>query len=118
MLAKFRSEYCRLNNITHLPFTVGEDDLGDVLEELVSVSRKWYNIGIKLRVPLGTLDNIEYQYSDVLTCLRKMLTEWIKRADPLPTWEELADALESRTVGETTHAQQLRSKYCTSVAGM
>jgi len=41
-----------------------------------------------------------------------MLSTWLKRTNPPPTWEGLAEALESPPVGEGHLAQQLRDKYC------
>ena len=107
--------YCyRIINFLVIIYS-GVDDLADVLEELLDVSHKWYNIGLKLKVSLGELDNIEYKELDSHTSLRRMLTCWLKQIDPLPTWEALADALESRMIGESKHGQRLRSKYCTEV---
>ena len=96
-------------------FAVGVDSLREVLEEVASVSHKWYNVGLQLGLPSGTLETIKYQYSDAPTCMREMLIHWLKGTDPPPTWEALADALESRTVDEAQLAQQLRSKYCALV---
>ena len=98
---------------SHCPATsLGPDDLSDVLEELLDISGKWYNIGLRLRLRTGDLENIRYQNPDVPTCLREMLLHWLKKLDPPPTWERLACALESRTVGEPWLAEQLRIKYC------
>ena len=47
-----------------------------------------------------------------------MLAYWLRRLDPPPTWEALAEALESCTVGEAALAQQLKSKYSMSIPGM
>ena len=95
----------------------GVGDLVDVWEKLLDVSHKWYDLGLKLRLPLGALDSIKYQHLDAPTSMREMLTSWLKKVDPPPTWEALANALESRVVGEPQLAQQLRSKYCTTVQG-
>ena len=86
------------------------------MEELLDVSHKWYNIGLKLKVSLGELDKIELECRgvDTHTSLRKMLACWLKQIDPPPTWKALADALESRMIGESKLGQQLRSKYCTA----
>ena len=102
------------HNITfHCPVTsLGPDDLNDVRRELLDVSKKWYDIGLELRLQPGDLENIECQNQDIRICLRKMLLHWLKKVDPPPTWERLACALESRTVGEPRLAEQLRTKYC------
>ena len=92
--------------------SLGVDDLNDVRKELLDVSSKWYDIGLELRLRTGNLENIRYQNPDAPTCLREMLLHWLKQVDPPPTWEGLACALESPTVGEPRLAEQLRTKYC------
>ena len=83
-----------------------------VLNELVDVSDKWFNLGLNLKLGMGTLKRIQKQYPDLSEALREMLFHWLKKVDPPPTWEGLACALESRTVGEPRLAEQLRTKYC------
>ena len=85
-------------------------DLSCVREELLDVSHKWFDIGLKLKLSVGTLERVRDQYSDPATALREMLLHWLKKIDPPPTWEGLACALESRTVGEPRMAEQLRIK--------
>ena len=87
-------------------------DLSCVREELLDVSHKWFDIGLKLRLSVGTLERIRDQYSNPSISLREMLLHWLKKVDPPPTWEGIACALESRTVGEPRLAEQLRTKYC------
>ena len=45
-----------------------------------------------------------------------MLACWLNTIDPPPTWEALADVLESPIIGNAVLAEQLRSKYCASVS--
>ena len=98
--------------------SLGPDNLNDVRKELWDISVKWYDIGLELRLRTGVLENIRYQNQDAPTCLREMLLQWLKKVDPPPTWEGVACALESRTVGEPRLAEQLRTKYCkTEAAG-
>ena len=92
--------------------SLGVSDLSCVREELLDVSHKWFDIGLKLQLSVGTLECIRDQYPSLSTSLREMLLHWIKKVDPPPTWEGLACALESRTVGEPRLAEQLRTKYC------
>ena len=87
-------------------------DLSCVREELLDVSTKWFDIGLKLKLSVGTLECVRDQYRDPFTSLREMLLHWLKTVDPPPTWEGLACVLESRTVGEPRLAEQLRTKYC------
>ena len=92
--------------------SLGVSDLSCVREELLDVSHKWFDIGLKLQLSVGTLECIRDQYPSPSTSLREMLLDWLKKVDPPPTWEGLACALESRTVGEPRLAEQLRTKYC------
>ena len=91
---------------------LGVSDLSCVLEELLDVSHKWFNLGLKLQLSVGTLELVRDQYPDSSTALREMLLHWLKKVDPPPTWEGLACTLESRTVREPRLAEQLRTKYC------
>lgn len=91
------------------------DDLGDVLEETLCSSTKWYKIGLRLRVPVPKLDGIRSQFSDQEECLCEMLKEWLKgAAGTKPTWEVLIEALKSQTVREPRLAHQLEAKHCQS----
>ena len=100
--------------IKHSP-GLGVDDLGDVLEETLSSSIKWYNIGLRLKVPVAKLDSIGSQFSDPGECLREVLKEWLKgTAGTKPAWGVLVEALRSQTVGESQLADQLETKHCHS----
>ena len=79
---------------------------------LINVQARWYHIGVELRLPEGTLSAIRTQFSDLTDCLTEMCTKWLKRIDPPPTWDALANVVESPTVGEEHLAQQLRKTYC------
>ena len=92
--------------------SLGPDSLKDVRKELWNISAKWYDIGLELGLRTGVLENIRYQNPDAPTCLREMVFHWLKKVDPPPTWEGLACALESCTVGEPRLAEQMRTKYC------
>ena len=92
--------------------SLGVSDLSRVREELLDVSHKWFDIGLKLKLSVGTLECVRDQYPNPSTALREMLHLWLKKVDPPPTWEGLACALESRTVREPQLSEQLRTKYC------
>ena len=96
-----------------------ETDLGCVLEEVIDAQAEWYNVGLKLQVRPGTLDGIKLQYHNPKDALREMLKEWLKMANPRPTWKALVNALGSRAVGKVKMATELEHKYCPtlSVAG-
>ena len=91
---------------------LGIKDLAMVRGALIDVCTKWYHIGVELRLSEGTLSAIRTQFSDLTDCLTEMCTKWLKRIDPPPTWDALANAVESPSVGEEYLAQQLRKTYC------
>ena len=80
-------------------FTSGIDTLFDVKKALNTVSAKWYNIGIALRLNPNTLDGIQTSKGgDPSTCLSSMLTEWLKKNYNVekfgePTWQWLVDVV-------------------------
>lgn len=71
-------------------------------------------MGLALKVPQATLAAIEADYAKAGDRLREMLTCWLKRVDPPPTWEALAKALRSATVDCGDVAQAIEVKYVCS----
>ena len=88
------------------------DDLNTVLEELYEARTKWYFVGLKLKVPVDTLDSIKTQSDDPNECLLQALKHWLKMVDPKPTWQALVDALRGRLVEEHQLANSIEEKYC------
>ena len=88
------------------------DDLVTVRKELHEARTKWYDIGLELKVPVGTLDSIEAQSDDAKKCLLDTLKHWLKTVDPKPTWQALVDALRSCVVEENQLANSLEEKHC------
>ena len=88
------------------------NDLKDVRGAIYEARPKWYDIGIELRLTIGTLDAIRDACpNDAGDCLTRMCIAWLKRINPPPSWAALASALESPPVGEGHLAQQLKNKY-------
>ena len=92
--------------------TLSVDDLADVWENVHPVLPQWYNIGLKLSVPVNTLDNIRAQFRHLNICLQETLINWLVM-NPNPTWRVLVDALRSPIVGELALADKIERKYLT-----
>ena len=92
------------------------DDLYTVWDAVYDVQSKCYDIGIMLKVPVGTLGSIRAEYSKSSDQLREILTVWLKTATQR-TWQTLADALKSRIVGEPKLASDIEAKYCQGTPG-
>ena len=84
------------------------------MEELNDTRAKWYDIGLQLRLRVGTLDAISEQYDDPSHCLRESLKTWLKTCPSLLTWKNIVDALRCSTVGEVRLAADLEQKYCSA----
>ena len=90
---------------------LGPDDLCDVLEAIFTVKHKWYYIGLKLRIPHHTLDDIETNKANTTDCLTEMLKRWLSSTSPPPTWSGIIQALSSVSVGEKRLAEGIKKKY-------
>jgi len=87
-------------------------DLKTVLKTIIDAHAKWYYIGLQLEIPAGDLDGLAANNMVARDCLRETLAFWLRRVQPLPTWERLANALKNRTVGEWKLAKKIEDKYC------
>ena len=75
------------------------------------MSARWYNLGLQLKVRVGTLNSIRADFSAPKHQLREMLKAWLTTGDA-PSWRTLIAALRSRMVGESHLAAALEAKYC------
>ena len=87
------------------------DDIGCVLEEVLDVSAQWYQLGLQLKVRIGTLDGIRTQFQNPKDQLLEMLKTWLTTSNST-SWKVLIDALRSRSVGASQLADVLETKYC------
>ena len=75
------------------------------------MSADWYDLGLQLKVSIGTLKSIRAEFSAPKHHLREMLNAWLTTGDN-PNWKTLTDALRSRMVGASQLAATLETKYC------
>ncbi len=68
------------------------------------VAHRWKHLGVYLELPPATLDAIarDKQQSSQ-DCLVEILTTWLQRVDPAPTWRAIVEAVEF--LGEVQLAQ-------------
>lgn len=85
------------------------ENLSEVLHLVLDVASKWYELGLQLGVKESNLKNIEHDYggSGVQTCLREMLSVWLKMIDPRPSWERLVSSICHQTVGNPALAEKI-----------
>ena len=69
--------------------------LRHVYRLLYSLAPYWMDIGIFLMLEMSTLRTIERDYRGrSVECLREVLSVWLKRSCPPPTWKDLIEAIE------------------------
>lgn len=75
--------------------------------ELLPVAASWKNIGTLLGIATHVLDTIQANEGRVEDCLREMLSKWLTRVAPKPTWAALADAVEPFNERIAHHIREL-----------
>jgi hypothetical protein len=85
--------------------------LTSVREALFSVRSKWEDIGIELLSKNDTDAIKKEKGNNVVECLTEMLSVYLKRAEPQPSWRSITAALKSNAVGESRLAEELEEKY-------
>ena len=89
-----------------------ELDLSTICEELAEVKYKWWNIGLKLRVPYHKLKEFEKESDPFAAVMNYWLNGNVK--DVQVTWRSIVTALESSSVDERGLAKSIMDKYCQS----
>lgn len=84
--------------------------------ELSSVTHKWYDVGIQLKISYKTLNAIRAinkRNTDI--CLMRVCEEWLlqeKKCSRVPTWSTVVEILKSKVISETELAGQIDQRYC------
>ena len=93
------------------PAILSKPELTDLTGALNKVASEWKGLGVRLRIPVATLDTIEADHSHKSQdCLLEMLKEWLKQqVDPPPSWTVIIDAVEY--LGDKQLGKELREKY-------
>ena len=74
----------------------------DAFKILLPLAQDWKTIGALLGLEEHDIDRIKRDEGGVRDCLRKTVSEWLKQPQPLPTWKDLADAVEEIDQGKAT----------------
>ena len=88
------------------------NDLKAIRTAIWEARSDWQDIGIELGLKVADLDAIEKNnHGNVEKCFSKMLTLWLRRANPPPTWSAMIEALKEPAVGFEDLAEQVESKF-------
>jgi hypothetical protein len=82
-----------------------------VRDALFGVRSKWEHIGIELLSKNDTDAIKTEKCNNVLDCLTEMLSVYLKRAKPEPSWRSIIAALKAKAVGESQLAKALEKKF-------
>ena len=87
----------------------------DVLNLLVGISSKWYDIGLSLGIDDNDLDELSrnVQYTNA-TKLSKVIRKWIDTKSSPVTWETVISAIEGPIVDNKNKADEIRDYLTTS----
>ena len=69
-----------------------------VCDLVQDASSKWYDLGVQLHIKAAELKVIEMKCTDAGSCLREMISTWLRMVDPPPSWVGLITALEHDSV--------------------
>ena len=93
------------------PMKLTSRSLATVRDALFPARSKWEDIGIELLGKNDT-DAIKTEKSNnIVGCLTEMLSVYLKRANPEPSWRSIIAALRANAVGEFQLAKELEEKY-------
>ena len=82
-------------------------ELKQVRDFLFDAREKWFDIGVSSGVGGARLAKIrENCDNEPAACLIEMIREWLRLADPPPTWAALAHVLKSKTINEVELAEK------------
>ena len=88
------------------------EDLRIVQLAILRAARKWYDIGLELRIYPDKLDGIRETYqNNPDDCLRELLKTWLSGDDPNTNWKSIVAALRSPAVGHQYLANKIRVEY-------
>ena len=69
-------------------------DLSETFRELLPIAHEWKSIGVLLKMDPHILDKIQSdEQGKVQSCLREMLSTWVKQIEPQPSLVALAEAV-------------------------
>ena len=86
-------------------FNIGDEDVADVMEQIISIKASYYNLGRALRLNPGELDAIRTSaHCDAGQALNDVVLLWLRQnyrveIHGLPTWRALVEAVDKKTGG-------------------
>eukprot|EP00731_Ephydatia_muelleri_P014968 Em0008g688a len=86
-------------------------NLGDLMNDVAAViPAKWRLVGVQLKLPNGTLDEIQAQNAGCILSFEQVIAKWRSLETSPYTWKTMINALCSPAVGEVKLANKLNAK--------
>jgi len=106
----------------HVPYDISlpHPDLSSlyaVTEDVITLSKHWFHLGLALDLSYHTLEIIEADYpGDSCRCMTEMLKAWLKQKGMVhegrvPSWQALVRALDTPLVGKPEVARMVASAH-------
>ena len=93
----------------------GEADVPKIYNEIFDVRSKSERFGRALGLPKGTVDSILGECQKPENRLLRIIDEFVRQLEPIPTWRIIVDALRTPLVNEPQLAQQIENKHCSGM---
>ena len=90
--------------------TLTPDDAIDVLAELLDAQLHSYILGLKLNLPLSTVDSIHVKYTEPKDRLLHVLIEFTKQVENA-TWRAIVDALRNPVLNLVPLAKRVEAAH-------
>ena len=87
------------------------DDAILILQEIIEVKEKYFVFGLLLKVESNVMYSIHYQHSDPEDCLLQVIEEFMKQAEPEPTWRVIINILSHPLLNYTELAQKIEREF-------
>ena len=94
--------------------TLTPDDAAKIFEELLGAQNCAYQLGLKLNLPHSFIEAIYASYSNPRDRLLHIILEFLKQAEPRPTWKVIVEALRSRLVNLPALARRVEAALAPS----
>ena len=91
--------------------TLCPDDAGNIVEEILEAQNHSSFLGLRLGLPLHVVEAIHSRYQDPKDRLLHVIIEFLKQAEPRPTWRVIVDALRSPLVNVTSLAKRVETVH-------
>ncbi|XP_064407175.1 uncharacterized protein LOC135351907 isoform X2 [Halichondria panicea] len=112
----FTVYHCLKESVEDTSSSETDELFTDVKEVIKEIRSDWYSLAIELDIDYATRKSLEKDYRWVEPCFEAMLTHWVKRSSPPPSWSALVRALESPAIARGDIATTIKTKATSDIS--